>query len=162
MHDNNHQLTKVTGPTGIATDYTYDLLGRVTAEISPDRGTISYEYDQADNLIKRTEGRGVVTLYTYDTLERLIDVTYPASAQENITYTYDTCLNGIGRLCQIIDQSGTTDYTYDHWGNVITQTRTVASGQTFTTTYQYDAGNQLISQTLPTNRQVDLTRDTLR
>jgi hypothetical protein len=44
--------------------------------------------------------------YAYDELNRLVEIEYP---DETVTFTFDTCTNGIGRLCSISDKTGTTD-----------------------------------------------------
>jgi RHS repeat-associated protein len=51
---------------------------------------------------------------------------------------YDSCANGIGRLCSTSDQSGTTDYAYDTFGNV-----TAHQGVAYT----YDAADRVLTMT---------------
>ncbi|MFZ2755102.1 MAG: hypothetical protein WAZ48_16880, partial [Lysobacteraceae bacterium] len=88
----------VTAPNGAATGFSYDPLSRLTAETSPDRGNLSHTYDSANRRLTLTDARGITATYTYDALDRLLGVTYPDPA-ENITFTYDACPFGIGRLC---------------------------------------------------------------
>ncbi|MGH8573585.1 MAG: hypothetical protein ACREX8_13575, partial [Gammaproteobacteria bacterium] len=73
---------------------------------------------------------------------------------------HDSCPNGIGRLCEMRDGSGTTTYTYDARGNVTTQTVTVG-GVTYTLGYTYDGADRLIRITYPSGRIVDYSRDAL-
>ncbi|MFL6621742.1 MAG: DUF6531 domain-containing protein, partial [Sulfurifustis sp.] len=126
-YDIADRLTQVTAPNNATTQYVYDDLGNLLQEISPDRGTTSYTYDSAGNVLSKTDARGIVVNYTYDALNRVTRVTYPASSSENIAYTYDSgtnCTAGIGRLCQVVDASGTTQYGYDAYGNVTREQKT--------------------------------------
>ena len=78
---------------------------------SPDRGTTTYQYDPAGNRISKTDARGVTVNYAYDALNRLSSVAFPTDT--DVTYTYDGCTNGKGRLCQVQDQTGTASFTYN-------------------------------------------------
>ena len=85
-------------------------------------------------------------------------VAYP-NTSENVTYTYDhAASNGLGRLRSISDQSGTTTYSYDEFGNIASDQRVISS-VTYTTSYQYDDANNVSSITYPSGRVVDYTRD---
>jgi len=80
-----------------------------------------------------------------------------------VSYNYDSgtnCGNGIGRLCQVTDAAGTSQFQYDAFGNVTQESRT-ESGVTYTTSYQYDAANRITSVTYPDGRIVNYTRDSL-
>ena len=114
-----------------------------------------------------TDARGVVTTYSYDALNRVTAIHYPARS-ENVTFVYDTaptgstlpCTQGIGRLCHVQDESGTTDYAYDAFGN-ITQQKKTELAIVYTTRYTYDAANRVMRITYPDNRVVTYTRDAL-
>ncbi|MFL6621609.1 MAG: RHS repeat-associated core domain-containing protein [Sulfurifustis sp.] len=155
-------LARVTAPNNATTQYVYDDLGNLLQEISPDRGTTSYTYDAAGNVLSKTDARGITVNYSYDALNRVTRVDYPGTA-EDITYTYDSgtnCTNGVGRLCQVTDASGTTQYGYDAFGN-ITQEQKTELGTVYTTTYTYDAGNRIASLNAPGGRVISYTRDVL-
>src|SRR5581483_8542096 len=145
------------------TRYQYDDLGNVLREESGDRGTLDYVYDAAGNVVSLTNANGYVFEYTYDALNRLTRVINPHDPDQ--VYTYDTgCLNGnafaIGRLCQVVDSSGTTEYAYDAFGNIVTERHTEA-GVAYTTSYTYDAGNRVTSITYPNQRVVTYARDSV-
>ncbi|MGQ0595502.1 MAG: hypothetical protein ACT4QB_23540, partial [Gammaproteobacteria bacterium] len=89
--------SEVRAPNGVLTRFTYDVLGRVQSETSPDRGGITYSYDLADNLTRMSDARGITVLYTYDALDRITSMRFPDPG-EDVTYTYDTCPFGLGRL----------------------------------------------------------------
>src|SRR5512147_1001272 len=67
---------------------------------------------------------------------------------------------GIGRLCQVVDASGTTQYGYDAFGNILTQSKTEL-GVVYNTSYTYDAADRIKTITYPDNRVVTYLRDSL-
>jgi len=153
-HDN---LASVTDAEDLTTTYRYDDLGRVSAETSPDTGTTTYTYDAAGNLTSKTDANGTVITYTYDLLNRLTGVSFTDAAQD-ITYTYDEGVNGLGRLTGMSDPSGTYVYGYDVDGNLISAENTV-DGVTYTTGYDYDEAGLLTGMTYPDGRTVTYERD---
>ena len=158
-YDANDHLTAVTAPNGATTTYVVDDLGDVLSETSPDRGTTTYTYDAAGNLTSKTDARGRVTDYTYDALNRLTGITYPSDSTENVTYTYDTpCTDGIGHLCAETDESGSSTYSYDGFGYLVSDTRSEPGGP-YTTTYSPDPFGAIDSETYPDGRVITYTRD---
>jgi len=151
------QITRVTAPNSAQTDYRYNLFGETTQEVSPDRGTLTYRYDAAGNLIERADARNITATLGYDALNRITRLDYPGS-DEDVVYEYDTCPNGIGRLCRIQDGSGEIRYRYDLYGNR-TEQQTLLGGVTYTTGYTYDDGDQVASMTYPDGSRVDYQRD---
>jgi hypothetical protein len=59
-----------------------------------------------------------------------------------VSYTWDSCTNGIGRVCSITDNSGTASYAYDVKRRVMAKTEVVA-GHTFVMGYAYNSVGQL-------------------
>jgi RHS repeat-associated protein len=155
----------VIDPKTLTTSYTYDALGRMTQHVSPDSGTTNYTYDAAGNLKTRTDARSITATYSYDALNRPTSVVYPTTA-ENVAYLYDTvntvCLTDenfpLGRLSKMTDQSGTTEYCYDRFGNTTRKVQTTGT-QIFTVRYAYTKNNQLASTTYPDGTLVDYVRD---
>lgn len=159
-YDDHDNLTQVVAANGATTSYVYDDLDNLVSETSPDRGLITYTYDSAGNRLTSIDARGVEAVYTYDALNRLLSVSYPTAA-ENVSYTYDNAAsNGLGRLHSIVDQSGTTTYTYDAFGRVSGDTR-VISGTPFSTSYTYDGAGNVASITYPSGREVSYSRDSV-
>ena len=166
-YDDRDNLTSVTDPTGLTTTYTYNRLDRLISQTSPDTGTTTFVYDSAGNRLSQTDARGITSIFAYDELNRLTTISYPqVNGQpnpQNITFTYDTgtaCSNGIGRLCQMTDESGSTTYSYDARGNLLSQTQTLGS-VVATTSYTYNSADQLTQITYPSGRTVDYTRNVL-
>ena len=158
-YDVNDNLTKVKAPNHATTTYDYDDLGNQLKEISPDRGTILYTYDEAGNVKTKTDARNITATYSYDALGRLTTLDLPGT-EEDVSFSYDGCPQGIGRLCQITDQSGTTNYIYDSFGNIKQQTKTEL-GHSYTTQYTYDAADRITTITYPDGRVVTYIRDSI-
>ncbi len=150
-------VTGVQDAAGKLTSYDYDDLGRKVAENSPDSGITTYEYDAAGNLTSKTDAKGISVAYTYDALNRLTAETYPDSSQ-NVTYTYDQGTYGVGRLTGRTDQSGSYTYTYDAFGNLVEEQKTVG-GVVYATTYTYDQSGVLTGVGYPEGFSVQYTLD---
>ena len=107
--------TTTQAANGATTTVTPNGFGQPETEASPDRGAVTDTYDSAGNVKTRKDARNITLTYSYDALNRLTQLTSPTAA-ENVTYTYDvnstltTCTNGKGRLCKVVDQSGTTAF----------------------------------------------------
>ncbi len=157
-YDARDNLIGVTDPRTLVTAYQYDGLDDLVEQTSPDTGVTTYDYDTAGNRIAQTDARNVTVEYDYDVLNRLALITYPDTGQ-NVTYVYDTCTNGIGHLCEMTDESGTTEYTYDARGNRASETSTRGT-VVKTIGYTYDDANQVETITYPNGRVVEYSRDT--
>jgi YD repeat-containing protein len=161
-YDKNDKLTQVTAPNGANTGYEQDDLGNQLKETSPDRGTLTYTHDDAGNVKSVTDARNVTATYSYDALNRVSSMDYPGT-EEDVALTYDSytsCTNGLGRLCKTQDQSGTTEYAYDPFGN-LAETRKTERGVTYTTRYTHDTLNRVAAITYPDGRTLTYTRDTV-
>ena len=164
QYDSLDQISQVTDPKSVATTYNTNGFGDVTQEISQDRGTTTYTYDSAGNIKTITDARGVKHTYTWDALNRPTKRTHTTViGVPNIaalTWSYDNGANGIGRLTDITDQSGTTTYSYDAHGRLLTKTQiTKFNTLSFTQSlsYQYDAMGRLQQVTYPSGAQITTT-----
>ena len=146
------RIAKVTDTLGNATVYEYDPAGRVVKTISADIGTTTYTYNAAGTLATKTDANGTTINYDYDSLNRLTSIRFP-DARQNITYGYDSCINGKGRRCSMTDASGATAYEYDKLGLVIKETKTVLAVP-YTIIYAYDKVGNVTSMTYPSGRKV--------
>ncbi len=153
-YDGRNNLITVTDPLGHITNYTYDGLDNLKELDSPDTGITLYGYDEAGNRIEQTDARGVVANYSYDALNRLTSITYPASSVlYNVTFTYDNCAFGKGRLCSTSDLRGSTSWSYDDAGRVSAKTQTT-DGISLTINYQYDTAGLLEKITYPSGKTI--------
>lgn len=156
-------VTYVTDQRSHTTSYTYNAFGDVTGEVSPDRGTLSYVVDKAGNVTQRTDANSVVTNFTYDALNRPLTVAYPSETALNVTLTYDAssgCGTAYkGRLCTVVDATGTTTYVYDVLGRVTSASENRGGGLTLAQSYTYDLAGNIATITMPSGRVVTYTRN---
>lgn len=166
-YNGREDLTQVTDPRNLVTQYPRNGLGDATSLVSPDTGTATHTYDAAGNLKTRTDSRGVLATYSYDVLNRLTGVVYSQSGQTSLSYgwAYDQTgagyANGVGRLTSATHPAGSSQYTYDSQGRLLTDTQRVsaASGAnaaqiSSTVTYTYDTAGNLTSLTYPSGRKL--------
>ncbi len=153
-------LMSVSDSNSNTTTYEYDSAKRLLKTISPDTGTTTYSYDDNGNLITKTDANSVTVTYTYDSLNRIISISYP-DPSDNVNYTYETCINGKGRLCQMSDASGTTSYEYSKRGQTVKETK-VIDGITFVIEYGYSPNGNLENIIYPDGRAVEYTYITNR
>jgi RHS repeat-associated protein len=157
-YDGRDRRSRVTDPNGVVTTYTYDDRGHLYRETSADAGTSTHTYDAAGHLTSRTDARGTVVQYQNDALGRRTRIDFPHDA--DVTYTYDSCPNGKGRLCRVVDQAGTSEYVLSRKGEVVEERRTL-HGVVYVTGYGYGPGGRLDRITYPGGRQVKYSYGTV-
>jgi RHS repeat-associated protein len=157
VYDGQGNMVLVTDPESHTTEYVVDDLGRTVKIVSPDSGTSVYGFDAAGNLVARTDANNITSTYTYDDEYRLTGIQYPDTSQ-NVTYTYDAGVNGMGRLTGKTDPSGSYVYGWDEAGNLASEQKTIDS-VVYTTGYDYDAAGLLTEMTYPDGLIVTWQRD---
>ncbi|MGW2498173.1 RHS repeat-associated core domain-containing protein [Streptomyces pseudogriseolus] len=99
------ELDRITDPAGNSWTYTYDLLGRQTKSVDPDKGTTVSEYDDRGQLIHTDDSRPDADApslwYSYDGLGRKTELrenstTGPLRAE----WVYDTISGAKGHLAE--------------------------------------------------------------
>jgi RHS repeat-associated protein len=168
-------ITKITDAEGNIRNFTYDLLGKRIKDEDLHKptdttyGIRSFTYDKAGNMISEKNAEGITTIYTYDKLgrpltQRKLPVTmtdegnYLLSTEDSVS-TYDTCLNGKGRVCKVETSEGSVSYEYDALGRKTKETK-VIKGETFTETFSYDRQSNLTEKTLPDTTKYSQTFNT--
>lgn len=151
-------LATVTDARNITTTFVRNGFGEIISETSPDAGTTIYERDERGLITQLTDARGVVSNYSYDNAGRLTAISYPASPEDNLSYSYDEGTYGIGRLTTLTENYGTTHYSYNSLGQMISQTRMV-NGQSYTTSYTYSGAGDVLTTIYPSGREVRFIRD---
>jgi RHS repeat-associated protein len=164
-YDANDNIASVTDPRNLVTSYTNNGFDQVSSLTSPDAGAVSSTYDSAGNLSTTTNARGVVGTYIYDALNRPTQIQFAAPSTYPIqsvtkSYVYDTCTYGKGRLCELTDAVGTTQWTYTAQGRVASRTEVdsqIIAGSTYTLNYGYNSAGQLTSLQMPSGSTVNYT-----
>jgi RHS repeat-associated protein len=160
-YDSAGQLISLTRPNGITDSTVYDPADRVTsrhASIGPSLvSQADYTYDSAGLRTSLTDMTGT-TAYTYDSTDRLTSVGYPASRglpADNFTYDpsgnrTSTTGSPLGSFSydssDRLQSDGTTTYTYDNEGNLLSS---LAKASGAATNYTWTAEHQLIGITYP-------------
>ncbi len=151
-------LTKITDALGNVRNFTYDKLGRrLTAEDLHYSGdgnfsTWTYTYDDAGNTTSVVDGKGQTVNHTYDDINRALTEDFTGEKGTEITYGYDICSNGKGKICFATSTdalAGRTvvSYTYDALGRTSSEAKNIA-GTTYQTNNEYDRlGNQTLVTT---------------
>lgn len=156
--------------------FVYDGLGRLTSRTLPESGTTRFSYTtsggqlcagHAGKVCSVTDARNVTTTYAYDALNRITSKSYSDSTP-SVTYSYDqssynglSITNGTGRLTGMQESSGstvngTTAWTYDAAGRVLTEKKTVGT-ITKSISYTYNLDGSLNSVTYPSGHTVTYT-----
>lgn len=152
-------LTKITDAQGNVRDFTYDGLGRrLTAEdlhapADTTFGKWTFNYDASGNLIARIDPNGNVVKYKYDSINRVLKEALSDHPGVKTTYTYDSCLNGIGKLCSATNGGASVSRQYNALGMIAREVKTIDS-VSFQTDYTYDRLGNPLTITNPDNSQV--------
>ncbi|PIS04710.1 MAG: hypothetical protein COT81_04980, partial [Candidatus Buchananbacteria bacterium CG10_big_fil_rev_8_21_14_0_10_42_9] len=154
-----NELTKNIDALNNVRNFTYDGLGRRTAaedlHVSGDTsfGQWSYGYDKNGNLIQSVDPNSQTINYTYDELNRVETEDYTGQSGTEVTYAYDSCVNGVGYLCSASSTASLIEYSYKTNGLVASESATIDT-EDFITAYDYDRQGNMILITYPDNSQV--------
>lgn len=149
-------VTGVTQNGSRGRSFSYDTLSRMYQSANPESGTIAYGYDDAGALISKGDGRGITVAYNRDALHRVTSKSY-SNGEQSILYCYDnvqsacgtpSVSNGIARRTGMNDLSGTTAWSYDSMGRVLTETKTI-SGVSKSLSYTYNLDGSVATETYP-------------
>jgi RHS repeat-associated protein len=122
-----------TNAGGVITAITYDVRGRKTVMSDPDMGNWIYAYNALGELIRQKDAKLQTATMTYDKLGRMTNRTEPDLVS---TWTYDSCIMGIGKLCQANATNGySRTHSYDDFGRPKTLAASIDTSYTVTTTY---------------------------
>ncbi|WP_206175545.1 RHS repeat-associated core domain-containing protein [Variovorax sp. RKNM96] len=132
---------------GIATTYTRDAQGNATTEASTDVGIAGTQYDNLGLPSQITDALGQATKITRDALGRPTSLVFADG--KTTTLRYDLTFNSKGYLSEVIDRSGTTEYTRDAFGRVTLKKQTLANGSVQQVSYAYNPNGTLASIAYP-------------
>ncbi|WP_390349322.1 RHS repeat-associated core domain-containing protein [Variovorax boronicumulans] len=128
---------------GVATAYTRDAQGNATTETSADTGGASTQYDSLGLPSQITDAMGQATTIARDLLGRPTSLVFADG--KTTTLRYDLTATSKGYLSEVIDRSGTTEYTRDAFGRVTLKKQTLANGGVQQVSYGYNANGTLAS-----------------
>jgi RHS repeat-associated protein len=151
-----NQLHTITDSQQNVTTFLYDQRGRRRQIDDPDTGTAVTHYNGFGEVTSvdlpdvTNSGSPSTTKYTRDTLGRITDVTSPDGAGK---FTWDTAVNGLGKLASRSGPDGTIEkFVYDILGRPQQRTWTVPGPQgneSFDVVMAYDASDRLKDVTYP-------------
>ena len=163
-YDRLNNLTQVTQGSQ-QRQFIYDSLSRLREAYTPEQVNISgqkvstiYQYDDASNLTSRTNPNGTQVSFTYDGLNRVRTKTL--SIGGDFTYNYDTGVNGKGRIVSIVKQGSTDGYYYDGYDAAgrLTASRQrtdfATNNAEYTISYGYDLAGNLSKEVYPSGRTI--------
>ncbi|PCJ34066.1 MAG: hypothetical protein COA75_14210 [Cellvibrionales bacterium] len=133
------------------------------SRVSPDSGTSTYDYDGAGNRTATTDAKGQVFILSYDASNRPTFADAPGTAHD-IQYTYDTCANGVEKLCALTRGANTTQYAYNGFGDVLSIDQDVQAATAFVGSsfgVRYDAAGRRQTITYPGNTRVSYGYDAM-
>lgn len=140
-HDALDAVTEAKDFKGVTTTYARDAQGNATTEASADIGGASTQYDALGLPSQITNALGQATTITRDLLGRPISLVFADG--KTTTLRYDLTANSKGYLSEIIDRSGTTEYTRDAFGRVTLKKQTLANGSVQQVSYNYNLNGTL-------------------
>lgn len=157
--------------------YTYSSNGK-PSKIATEDGSITIEYDAAGNriqlsdtdtgknfyiyaadgtLLSHTDARGVTTEYEVDFLGRIIKI---KTGDRIVTNTYGSEGYSLQRISRRSDGNNHIDYTYDRYGRLIKERRTVGKKGIFDYEFGYNNYGQLSKVMYPGGLEVCYEYDT--
>lgn len=127
----------------MVTAYGRDAQGNATTESSADTGGSTTQYDNLGLPSQVTDALGQATTITRDALGRPTGLIFADG--KTTTMRYDLTANSKGYLSEILDRSGTTEYTRDAFGRVTLKKQTLANGSVQQVSYAYNPNGTLAS-----------------
>lgn len=153
-YDVRNLLTSHSDPQGNLQYFIYDSLGRKIVHEEPRRTWVSvdpewqYIYDANGNVLTVTRPNGDTTSYEYDLLDRVLNGDYFDDGTPDALFTYDTVVNGLGRLGSVSRGGILTQYDYDKQGNVTEEAQSIDS-ITYVAGGSYDLAGRALTADYP-------------
>jgi RHS repeat-associated protein len=137
----------------VVTGFGYDSFNRKVAEAGADAGGKSLARNAAGDVQSVTDARGVTLVITRDALGRITLVTPPSGTALKYTYVAGRSDN---LLASMTDPSGSTVWTYDSEGRVLSKTQTVG-GVARKLTATRDSLGRISGMVYPSGLRLDVT-----
>ncbi len=156
-----------------AVSHTYDSAGSLLTATAP-QVSVSFAYDELNQVTRVVRSNGVSTTYTYDELGRVLSITHSSGGitLNSQVYAYDALGNRVSNTTNVAQslisqatnstydaenhllQSGATTYTYDANGNRVSHSNLAGN-----TNYTWDSRNRLQSLFTPDGKTTTFTYD---
>ena len=149
QYDKNSNLVKVQDALNNITRYTYNSLNQCVAKQLPVGGSYQYEYDVMGNLTEVTDPLGNVTSQNTNKYGKIESAVSATAVQTEYTY------NTVGALTEESSPLGDKEYSYDSYGNLVSQTDLLGNA----TAYTYDVANNKLTSTDALNNTTTYTYD---
>ncbi|HTX21666.1 MAG TPA: RHS repeat-associated core domain-containing protein, partial [Candidatus Aquilonibacter sp.] len=115
-YDGASDLLALTDGKNDTTSWVYDSYGRMTNKVdAADNLLFVYRYDADNRLTNRWSAAKGSTIYSYDAVGNLTHVAYPVSPAISLSY------DALNRLTNMVDAVGTTVYTYNQVGQLLSE-----------------------------------------
>jgi RHS repeat-associated protein len=134
-YDAGDRPTDIVDSVAGAIERTYDLLDRLTEEVTPE-GTVTYTHDGADRRATMTVAGQTSVSYTFDNADRLTGVTRGTAS---VTIAYD---NADRRTSLTLPNGIVVEYGYDDDSRLTGLTYKQGTSTIGALTYAYDANGQ--------------------
>lgn len=115
------RMVSATFADGSVTRFEHNGFGEVIAAHHSAQGAMRFQYDAAGNRMREFGQHGTEIWRTFDELGRVTgeEIDLSGTLPQSIQYRYDSCANGIGRLCETRSRGSTMRFEYDALGNAI-------------------------------------------
>lgn len=139
---------ETTDPASNVVSTKYNILGHKTQSNDPDLGVWTYKVDALGQLKEQTNANSKVAKLSYDKLGRVIKREEDSLVSD---WTYDSCTNGRGRLCESKVSGFVKTYAFDSYGRPSTMTVSVGvtSPKLYVAKTEYDANGRINKLTYP-------------
>ncbi|MDE5635868.1 MAG: FG-GAP-like repeat-containing protein, partial [Muribaculaceae bacterium] len=141
---------------GCSVEVKYDAAGNKIQLTDPDAGTSTFSYAADGTLLSQTDARGVNANYEFDNTGRTLKVT---TGDYTVTNTYGTGGYALQRIQRRSDGNNHIDYTYDEYGRVVRESRTVYGQGVFDYEFFYDSNGRVSKSIYPGGLEVTYEYD---
>lgn len=139
-YNGSHQVLTMIAPNGGVTTNEYDAEGRVTKQVDPLGGNLTFSYSNTTTTITKPDGMVDKEEYNNRYQLQVQYYNYGTDKQLQVEYFYDA---NNQTIAERVNGSETTSYTYDANGNKLT----ITDPKLHVTTFTYNEHNQLLTTT---------------
>ena len=142
-YDLNKNLVKITDALDNVRNFNFDGLNRLTKSedihdsVDTTVGSTTLVYDYSGNVTSKMIPSLDMIDYTYDDINRVLTEDSDGSGGTEITYGYDWCDEGAGKLCSATTTDVITKYEYNAVGNIAKEIKEIGE-DIFETVFDYD------------------------